>query len=54
MVDLAAICWAIWVTRNKVTFDGYVLRTSIETMIAMLFPYVLVRASKCDDEGSCM
>ena len=30
MVGIAAICWAIWKTRNKVTFDAYKLRSPCE------------------------
>ena len=26
MVGIAALCWAVWITRNKVMFEGYVVR----------------------------
>jgi hypothetical protein len=32
MVGIAAICWAIWNTRNKITFDKYKMRTPCEVM----------------------
>jgi hypothetical protein len=35
MVGLAAMCWAIWVTHNKFTFDGYVLRTPLEIVFTL-------------------
>jgi hypothetical protein len=32
MVGIAVICWAIWKTRNKVTFDKHKMRTPCEVM----------------------
>jgi hypothetical protein len=32
MVGIAAICWTIWKTKNKVTFDKYKIRTPCEVM----------------------
>jgi hypothetical protein len=32
MVGIAAICWAVWKTRNKVTFDKHQMRTPCEVM----------------------
>jgi hypothetical protein len=35
IMRLAAMCWAIWVTRNKVTSDAYALRTTLEIVFTM-------------------
>ncbi|XBJ14101.1 hypothetical protein VPH35_006190 [Triticum aestivum] len=32
MMIIADICWGIWCLRNKVTFDKYVARTSLEAV----------------------
>jgi hypothetical protein len=32
MVGISAICWAIWKTQNKVTFDKHKLRSPCEIM----------------------
>jgi hypothetical protein len=32
MVGISAICWAIWKTRNKVTFENHKMRTPCEIM----------------------
>ena len=29
---IGAICWGIWILRNKVTFDKYVARTPLEAV----------------------
>jgi hypothetical protein len=31
----AALCWAIWTTRNKVTFDEYILKTPVVIVFLM-------------------
>jgi hypothetical protein len=31
----AAICWSIWITRNKITFDGYKMKTPISLIFTM-------------------
>ena len=30
MVGMAAICWAIWKTRNRITFDKYKMKSPAE------------------------
>ena len=35
MVGLAAIRWSIWVTRNKVTFEGHVVRSPFEIVFTV-------------------
>jgi hypothetical protein len=33
MIGIAAICWAIWKTRNKVTFDKHRMRNTCEVSL---------------------
>jgi hypothetical protein len=35
MVGLAAMCWSIWTLRNKVTFDGHIVRNPMEPIFIM-------------------
>ena len=35
MLLLASVCWAIWNIRNKITFDGMVVRSPIVTIGSM-------------------
>ena len=35
MVVVAALCWSMWVTRNKVTFEDYVVRSPFEVIFTM-------------------
>jgi hypothetical protein len=41
MVGIVAICWAIWLVINKVTFDGHIMRSSMEVVFIMcsFLPY---------------
>ena len=32
MMIIAAICWGIWILRNKVTFDKHVIRSPLEAV----------------------
>lgn len=32
MMIIAAICWGIWCTHNKVTFEGHIVRTPLEAV----------------------
>lgn len=32
MMIIAAICWGIWILRNKVTFDKHVVRSPLEAV----------------------
>jgi hypothetical protein len=31
----AALCWAIWITRNKITFDRYILKSPVVIVFSM-------------------
>jgi hypothetical protein len=35
MVGMAAVCWAIWILRNKLTFEHYVLRNPVEIVFTV-------------------
>jgi hypothetical protein len=35
MVGIALVCWANWTIHNKVTFDGYTLKSPIEAAFTM-------------------
>ena len=35
MIGLAAVCWAIWIVRNKVTFDEHIVRSPSEVLFTM-------------------
>lgn len=35
METIVAICWRIWCTRNKITFEKRVVRTPLETVFTV-------------------
>jgi hypothetical protein len=35
MFGMAAVCWAIWILRNKMTFEKYVLRNPAEVVFTV-------------------
>jgi hypothetical protein len=35
MVGMAAMCWAIWTLRNKLTFEHYVLQNPVEIVFTV-------------------
>ena len=37
MEFIAAVCWGIWCTRNKITFEKRVVRTPLETVFTVCF-----------------
>ena len=46
MMIIAAVCWGIWILRNKVTFDKHIARTPLEAVFTvcsflMYFPGLL-------------
>jgi hypothetical protein len=50
MVGIAAICWAIWNTRNKITFDKYETRTPCEVMF-LSFALLMCWAGMQKEQG---
>jgi hypothetical protein len=35
MVGIAAVCWAIWTIRNKLTFDNHNMRSPLEAVFTL-------------------